>query len=407
MHDGFGSEIVGQPIEIHDYVKPNEELKNILVIRREPVADDPFSFLEKKYNLRYSALEKPIEEQIAWADLCITLGRGALEAMAQGKLVLVADNRHYIGAYGDGYVTKHNVEEIARCNFSGRRYKQTVTKEWIEKQLVKYHVDDSYDLYDYVSKKHNVFRVLKQYLRPFFSKKIMFGSLVNDYTRFDMVLLQSEIEGDIDYIKMPETACKGLNKLLSIIEEKDGDVAVLAHQDMFFRKGWLDQLRLQIAKLPDSWVVAGLIGKDMDGRICGRIHDMRMPLHFATEHDFPHPASCFDECCIIVNMSKGFRFDEDLPGFHLYGTLCVLQAWEMGGTAWILNAFAEHYCLRPFTWFPDKEFESCYKWLHEKFPNAKKIDTTAIGGDSEEEYVKRKREKMKKFGISDERLIRC
>ena len=249
--------------------------------------------------------------------------------------------------------------------------------------------------------------MLKQYLRPFFSKKIMFGSLVNDYTRFDMVLLQSEIEGDIDYIKMPETACKGLNKLLSIIEEKGGDVAVLAHQDMFFRKGWLDQLRLQIAKLPDSWVVAGIIGKDMDGRICGRIHDMRMPLHFATEHDFPHPASCFDECCIIVNMSKGFRFDEDLPGFHLYGTLCVLQAWEMGGTAWILNAFAEHYCLRPFTWFPDKEFESCYKWLHEKFPNAKKIDTTAIGGDSEEEYVKRKREKMKKFGISDERLIRC
>jgi hypothetical protein len=106
---------------------------------------------------------------------------------------------------------------------------------------------------------------------------------------------------------------------------------------------------------------------------------MRIPLHFSTSHRFPHPASCFDECCIIVNLKKGFRFDERMPGFDLYGTLCVLQAKARGGTAWILDAFAEHYCMRPFTWYPGKEFEACWKWLHETFPEAGRIDSTVIG----------------------------
>jgi hypothetical protein len=211
--------------------------------------------------------------------------------------------------------------------------------------------------------------------------KVSFGVITNDIMRLDMVLRQSEIDPAIKChtVKCPETATKGLNKLLSIMESEGNDVAVLAHHDMFFRQGWLEQMEAQIKMLPDSWVVAGIIGKDMEGKICGRIHDMRIPLHFSTSHKFPHPASCFDECCIIINLKKGFRFDEGLTGFDLYGTLCVLQAWEMGGTAWMINAFAEHYCMRPFTWYPDKAFEDCFKWIHRRFPNADRIDTTVLG----------------------------
>ena len=82
---------------------------------------------------------------------------------------------------------------------------------------------------------------------------------------------------------------------------------------------------------------------------------------------------------IFVNLKKGFRFDENLSGFDLYGTMCVLQAQEMGGTAWIIDAFCEHYCMRPFTWYPDKEFEESFKWLHQRFPDAKRIDSTVLG----------------------------
>ena len=381
--ENIASEVIGQPINIRERKDPGSKLKKILVIRRLNVDFDPFAFLEEDYDLRYSDLDVPIEEQIEWADLCIALGRGALESFAQGKPVLVADNRSYMGgAYGDGYVNESNIYEISRCNFSGRRFKFTLTRDWIEGELKKYNPLDSHFLHDWVSDHHDVNKIVRMWLAPPPKFKVSFGVMCNDYHRLDMVFKQSELPGGANLVKMPESATKGLNQLLDVIEEKDhADIAVLCHQDMYFRNGWLDQLKSQIAKLPDDWIVAGIIGKDESGEFCGRIHDMRMPLHFATEHKFPVPATSFDECVIIVNMKSGFRFDEGLDGFHLYGTLCVLQAWEMGGTAWVIDAFAEHYCMRPFSWYPDKEFERCFKWLYERFPDARRIDSTVFMGE--------------------------
>jgi hypothetical protein len=234
--------------------------------------------------------------------------------------------------------------------------------------------------------------------------KLSFGCITNHPARLDMALKQSEIEGEVNFIRSPESATKGLNQLLGIAEKEGADVAVLTHHDMSYRNVWTAQIRAQLALLPDSWVVAGIIGKDMKGRICGRFHDTRIPMIFDTSdlHPFPHPACCFDECCILVNLHKGFRFDEALEGFDLYGTLAVLQTWEMGGTAWILDsgvasvkvataagntvvdfAFAQHHCTRGFDWFPDKVFCERFKWLHDKFPNAARIDTTVLGVPAE------------------------
>lgn len=214
-----------------------------------------------------------------------------------------------------------------------------------------------------------------------------FGVLINDTMRFDTVLRKSKIYGNLQYIYQPESATKGLNKLLDIIEGEGADIAILAHQDMYFRHSWLDHVREQIAKLPETWVCAGIIGKDMQGRLCGNLHDMRIPQVFNTSniHEFPQAACCFDECCIIINMKKRFRFNEGLDGFDLYGTLCVLQSWEMGDTAWIIDAFAEHYCMRPFTWFPDEKYAERYKWLYDNFPNAKLIESTVLGAPEQKE----------------------
>jgi len=209
--------------------------------------------------------------------------------------------------------------------------------------------------------------------------KIGFGVMVNDAYRLNTVLKKSDLPGELNYIINPESATKGLNQLLDIME--GSDIAVLTHQDMYYRQGWLGKVKEQIKLLPDSWVVAGIIGKDMEGRMCGRLHDMRIVQHFDSSdiHSFPQPASCFDECVIIVNMKKDFRFDESLAGFDLYGTLCVLQTWEMGGTAWIIDAFAEHYCMRPFSWFPDEDFKRRYKMLYDRFNEKfKKVDSTVF-----------------------------
>ena len=212
--------------------------------------------------------------------------------------------------------------------------------------------------------------------------KISFGVMVNDLLRLDMVLQKSQFSKGTKChtITNPESATKGLNLLLKKIEAEGADVAVLTHQDMFYRSGWLAQVKDQINMLPDSWVCAGVIGKDMNGLICGQFHDMRIPQDFNTKHlhDFPQPACCMDECCIIVNLKKGFRFDETMDGFDLYGTLAVLQTWEAGGSAFILDAYAEHYCLRPFSWYPLDQFCNNYKWLYDKFIGIR-VDSTALG----------------------------
>lgn len=164
LKHGIFSEIINQPIRIGEQKRSGSKLKNILIIRRGDVDRDPFAFLSEVYDLRISDPETPIEDQIEWADLCITLGRGALESMAQGKPVLVADCRDYIGAIGDGYVSAGNIHEIAKNNFSGRRYKIPLTQEWIESELAKYNPDDSDFLHKYVSEKHEAKQIVKEYL---------------------------------------------------------------------------------------------------------------------------------------------------------------------------------------------------------------------------------------------------
>jgi hypothetical protein len=211
--------------------------------------------------------------------------------------------------------------------------------------------------------------------------KVVFGCMINDIQRFNMVLRQSQINSPLMYVSNPESATKGLNILLEKAEGESADICVLVHQDVYLRQGWVDQLRYQIKMLPDNWVCAGVIGKDASGLVCGKFHDMRIPDHFNTSdiHSFPHEACCFDEAVIIINMKKKFRFDTGLTGFDLYGTLAVLQAWEAGLKAYVLDLFTEHYCMRPFTWFPSEEFRENYKRLHDRYSAQWKLDSTALG----------------------------
>ncbi len=208
--------------------------------------------------------------------------------------------------------------------------------------------------------------------------KIAFGCMVNDIQRLDMVLRKSEIEDIPCYTIMdPESATKGLNKLLDIIEGKGAEIGVLTHQDSYYRKGWVEQMQSKISLLPDSWIVAGVIGKNHKGKLCGIVHDMRQPLFVGSHETLPVECCCMDECCMVINMKSEFRFDERLEGFDLYGTLAVLQAQEMGGSAWIIDAPMEHYCLRSFGWEPDEQFKESWKWLYNRFPG-QQLDSTVI-----------------------------
>jgi len=59
----------------------------------------------------------PIDE----ADLVVTLGRGAYEAMSAGRNVVIFDRRDYADVQGaDGFVTPDDLPELLRHNCSGR-----------------------------------------------------------------------------------------------------------------------------------------------------------------------------------------------------------------------------------------------------------------------------------------------
>jgi len=211
--------------------------------------------------------------------------------------------------------------------------------------------------------------------------KVAFGCMVNNVKRFDLILKGSSIEGCQCFTVFdPESATKGLNTLLDTIDKTGAEIGILTHQDMFYQQHWLPQVKSQIEKLPSDWVIAGIVGKDEKGQLCGRFHDMSSPLWIVTDHTFPARCSCIDECTIIVNMKSGFRFDEALKGFDLYGTYACLRANEIG-SAWILDAWAEHYCSRFWgEWEPDEVFMRMWQWLYKRFPG-KRLESTVLIGE--------------------------
>jgi hypothetical protein len=56
----------------------------------------------------------------------------------------------------------------------------------------------------------------------------------------------------------------------------------------------------------------------------------------------PVKTTSIDELVIVLRRASGIRFDEGLPGFHLYGTDIVLIAREAGFRSYIANIPAIH-----------------------------------------------------------------
>jgi hypothetical protein len=62
-------------------------------------------------------------------DLVFTRGRGAIEAMACGRVVVIP---------GDGMVTAANIDEIEITHFSGRRFRFPQTHDWFVSEIAKF-----------------------------------------------------------------------------------------------------------------------------------------------------------------------------------------------------------------------------------------------------------------------------
>ncbi len=131
---GVSSTVIHNGVNCDRY-KPrtpiNRELKTVLSLVQTGPAMGMVKRVCKKLGLKYLHCHKintptwDIENLMNEADLVVSLGRGAYEAMACGRAVVVLDSREYAGegCLADGIVTEGNWQELLKFNFSGRRYR--------------------------------------------------------------------------------------------------------------------------------------------------------------------------------------------------------------------------------------------------------------------------------------------
>jgi hypothetical protein len=129
------------------------------------------------------------------------------------------------------------------------------------------------------------------------------------------------------------------------IDKTTGDILVFAHQDVFLPAGWSEALFKcikRLAEMDPSWAVAGVYGVTESGKGVGHVYSTGLKRFVGESFTGPIQVSSIDEMIIILRRSTGLRFDEKLPGFHLYGTDICLEAEAHGMRSYVLPCFALH-----------------------------------------------------------------
>jgi hypothetical protein len=128
----------------------------------------------------------------------------------------------------------------------------------------------------------------------------------------------------------------------------DGTTApllIFAHQDIYFPATWLDAFGKAVDTVngidPD-WAVLGLFGATKAGERVGWTWSTGVGRELGGYSATPTPAVSLDEIVIILKRASGLRFDDALPGFHLYGTDIVRQALDRRLGAYVIHTPVIH-----------------------------------------------------------------
>ena len=123
------------------------------------------------------------------------------------------------------------------------------------------------------------------------------------------------------------------------------DIIVFAHQDVYLPAPWLDNLLDAIETLERDqphWGVIGLFGVTVTGQAVGHVWSSGIGRELGEAFAEPVAAVSIDEMVIVLRRASGLRFDESLPGFHLYATDLCLAARTAGAGVYVIHAPAVH-----------------------------------------------------------------
>ena len=162
------------------------------------------------------------------------------------------------------------------------------------------------------------------------------------------------------------SASRGYNKALDATEE---DLVVFLHQDVFLPKGWDDLLRHRVKQVDDidpDWALIGSFGIGaQDGFGYGPVWSTSLGHIVGRVPERPVVVQGFDELLFVLRRSSGLRFDENLAGFHFYGTDIVQTAASRGLKSYAVSLPCVHN--DKFKGELDDDYNKSYHYMRRKW----------------------------------------
>lgn len=178
---GFKNTIIRNGIDCERFkmIRPaNKTIKDILILsNKQGPGSNVFKALyeickECKINLtvlglQFGTAQWNVEKFINMNDLVVSIGRGALEAMACERNVLICD---YSGM--DGMISEKNYNEIKKNNFSGRKFRMLPLKSAILIEIDKYDRLQGKKNRSLILDNHDIKKTVDNYLQLYYYRGI-------------------------------------------------------------------------------------------------------------------------------------------------------------------------------------------------------------------------------------------
>ena len=151
---------------------------------------------------------------------------------------------------------------------------------------------------------------------------------------------------------------------------------VFAHHDVFLPQGWDRLLAARIAEVEAqdaNWALLGAFGIAMDASHIGPVWSSSLGMIVGRVPLSPIPVQSFDEMLIVLRRASGVRWDQTLPGWHMYGTDIVQSARAKGLAAYAVGLPCLHNDRYHGALGPD--FTAAYRFMQKKWRSALPLRT--------------------------------
>ncbi len=202
---------------------------------------------------------------------------------------------------------------------------------------------------------------------------------VNDEGMLRSSLLASPDIAAVEQVILKRGARSAAQTYTEGLAESRGEYVVFVHQDVFLPRGWLECLQRQIDRLTGTdpnWGVCGAYGVTSTGEGAGHIYSTGLGTILGGASLEARLVDTLDELLLVLRRRGGLRFDERLPGFHLYGSDICLEARTRGMNAYALAAFCIHNS-RGIRFLPQGYWKA-YCYMRRKWWNRLPVETPCL-----------------------------